>query len=271
MHDMAAEFAWLWAAVIAYVAAGSLALGGAALRRVPERAVLLLMATAIALHTVAIALRWVRLGHGPFVTLFEVLSSNVWSLALAFTLAYWRIRALRPSAAFVVPILFLVMGWLMTSSPEASHLPPTYHTPWLWVHVGFGKVFLGAVLVAVGISGVILARAAQPWRFPTIPDSARLERLAFRFMVVGFLFETLMLVAGALWAQDAWGRYWAWDPLETWAFLTWLALAGFLHARVTLRITPPLGAAMVVGVFLVAFLTFFGVPFVSVAPHKGPL
>jgi ABC-type transport system involved in cytochrome c biogenesis permease subunit len=164
-----------------------------------------------------------------------------------------------------------MMGWLLTTSPEASHLPPTYHTPWLWVHVGMGKVFLGAVLVALGISGVILWRSlpGRGTRFANLPDDVRLERLAFRFMVLGFLFESLMLVAGALWANDAWGRYWAWDPLETWAFATWLLLAAFLHARVTLRLAPPVGAAMVVAVFCLAFLTFFGVPFFSVGPHKG--
>jgi len=81
----------------------------------------------------------------------------------------------------------------------------------------------------------------------------------------------LMLVAGAVWAQDAWGRYWAWDPLETWAFVTWLTLAGFLHARASLKLAPAAGAAMIMAVFVVAFLTFFGVPFVSMAPHKGAI
>ena len=135
----------------------------------------------------------------------------------------------------------------------------------------FGKIFLGAVLVAVGIAGVILLRHAHiavP-RFVSLPDDTRLENLAFRFMILGFVFETLMLIAGAIWAQDAWGRYWAWDPLETWAFLTWLTLAFFVHARVTLRLQPRHSALFILGVFVLAFLTFFGVPFVSTAPHKG--
>jgi ABC-type transport system involved in cytochrome c biogenesis permease subunit len=130
------------------------------------------------------------------------------------------------------------------------------------VHVALGKVFLGAVLVAVGLSGMILARLPRP---------EALEELAFRFMAIGFVFETLMLVSGAIWAQDAWGRYWAWDPLETWAFLTWLSLAAFLHARVAFRLSPRASALMILGVFALAFLTFFGVPFVSTAPHKGAI
>lgn len=265
------ELPWLWGALIAYVGAGTLAVVAVVMGRRPERAILSLMAAGIALHAVSIALRWARLDHGPFVTLFEILSSNVWSLTLVFAIAYARVRALRPAAAVVMPVLFVLMGWLLVASPGEGRLPPTYHTIWLYVHVAFGKIFLGSVLVAVGISGLVLARAASAARarLASLPADDRLDELAFRFMVLGFVFETLMLVAGAIWAQDAWGRYWAWDPLETWSFVTWLALALFLHLRVTYRLAPRLGACAVMAVFALAFLTFFGVPFVSTAPHKG--
>jgi cytochrome c-type biogenesis protein CcsB len=265
------EIRLLWAAIVLYVLGGSLAIFGVVLKRRPERAVLALLALGLLLHTASLGVRWERLGHGPFVTLFEILSSNVWSLALVFSLAYWRIPQIRASAAVVMPILFVMMGWLMLTHPGEGHFPPTYRTPWLYIHIGFGKVFLGAVLVAVGIAGVILLRAAGIGveKFARLPDSGRLDELSFRLMAVGLIFETLMLVAGAIWAQDAWGRYWAWDPLETWAFLTWIALAFALHARITFKTRPQTGAVMVIGVFVIAFLTFFGVPFISTSPHKG--
>lgn len=249
----------LWSALLVYVVAGSIAIVALALERRAERWILPLLALGLGLHGAALAARWVAVGHGPFITLFEILSSNVWSLTLVFTLAYWRVPAVRPAAAFVMPVLFILMGWLLVAHPGEGHFPPTYRTLWLYVHVGLGKVFLGAVLVAVGLSGLILARLA----------AQGLEELAFRFMAIGFVFETLMLVSGAVWAQDAWGRYWAWDPLETWAFLTWLSLAAFLHARVAFRIGPRASAMMIIGVFVLAFLTFFGVPFISTAAHKG--
>ncbi len=271
---MTTELQLLWAALLAYVAAGTVAIVGVVMgRRAAERVVLPLVACGLAVHAASLALRWERLGHGPFITLFEVLSSNVFSLLLVFAIAYARVRAIRPTAALVMPILFLMMGWLLVANAGDSHLPQTYHTLWLWVHVGLGKVFLGSVLVAVGISGVVLLRAAGIGRarFAALPDDGKLERLALRFMVLGFVFESLMLVAGAIWAQNAWGRYWAWDPLETWAFMTWLALAFFLHLRATTRLAPVLGSAAIVAVFVLAFLTFFGVPFVSTAPHKGAI
>jgi cytochrome c-type biogenesis protein CcsB len=255
---------------VVYVIAGSAAIFGVVFKKRPERSVLLLMLAGIVLHTISIALRWERLGHGPFVTMFEILSSNVWSMMLAFALAYWRLPAIRASAAVVMPILFMVMGWLLTSNPGEVHLPPTYHTIWLFIHIGFGKVFMGAVLVAVGLSGVILLRAAgKGQRFERLPEDAHLGELTFRCMAVGFIFETLMLIAGAIWAQDAWGRYWNWDPLETWAFLTWLVLAFSLHLRLTYRLSPKAGAWLVLAVFVTAFLTFFGVPFISETPHQG--
>jgi cytochrome c-type biogenesis protein CcsB len=265
------ELRVLWMALLAYVVAGSIGIIAVLLKKRPERTVLGLIALGLVLHTASIALRWERLGHGPYVTMFEILSSNVWSMMLAFAIAYWRLPAIRPSAAIVMPVLFMVMGWMLMTSPGEGHLPPTYHTTWLYIHIGFGKVFFGAVVVALGISGVILARgtAYGASRFERLPPNGALSELAFRCMSIGFVFETLMLIAGAIWAQDAWGRYWAWDPLETWAFLTWLVLAGSLHARFTYKLGPRAGALLVVAVFTVAFLTFFGVPFISTRPHKG--
>lgn len=265
------ELKILWAALLAYVFAGSIAIVAVLLKKRPERTVLALMTAGLLLHTASIAMRWERLGHGPFITLFEILSSNVWSMMLAFALAYWRIPAIRPSAAVVMPVLFTVMGWLLMTNPGEGHLPPTYHTIWLYIHIGFGKVFFGAVLIALGISGVILARrtAFGAGRFERLPDDRRLAELSFRCMAIGFVFETLMLIAGAIWAQDAWGRYWAWDPLETWAFITWLIVGISLHARLTFNLSPRLGAWLVIGVFVSAFLTFFGVPFISNTPHQG--
>jgi len=260
----------LWLALLGYVAAGIVAIFGVMLRRHPNRTVLALLLLGLLLHTVAIGLRWVRIGHGPYVTMFEILSSNVWSLTFLFTLAYWRFKPVRPIAALVTPVLFMMMGWMMLTSPRVGHLPATYDTIWLYVHILMGKVFLGSVFIALGMAGVVLARALSGNdRFARMPNDISLDELAYRFMGIALIFDSLMLVSGAIWAQDAWGRYWNWDPLETWAFLTWLILAAAIHIRLTLQPAPVRSALLVVLVFVMGFLTFFGLPFISQAPHKG--
>ena len=261
----------LWCALLSYVVAGAIAIVALVLGKRPDRTVFTVLVVGLALHALSLGLRWERVGHGPFITMFEILSSNIWSLTLVFMLAYWRFPSIRPVAALVMPVLFVMMGWLLTTSPVEGHFPPTYRTVWLYIHVGLGKVFLGAVLVAVGLAAVVLLRAAgvSHERLARLPADDRLDDLSFRFIALGLIFETLMLVTGAIWAQDAWGRFWSWDPLETWALLTWLLLAFTIHLRLIAKTSPRLSAALIVTVFALAFLTFFGIPFISTAPHKG--
>ncbi|PWB61698.1 MAG: hypothetical protein C3F16_07960 [Betaproteobacteria bacterium] len=255
------ESTWLGIAVAAYGLAAAAALAGGALRRRADLAVAILLGAGVAAHTASLAARWVRVGHGPFIAMFEVLSSNVWSLSLLFLAAFLKVKAVRPAAAVALPVVFILMAWMLFTHPDDGHLPATYRTLWLYAHVAFGKVFLGALLVATAVSGLML--------LPGRDGEDGREPLVLRFLALAFVFESLMLVTGAVWAQDAWGRYWAWDPLETWSFLTWIGIALLLHARVTLRVPPRATAAMVVTVFALAFLTFFGVPFISTALHKG--
>ncbi|MBX3608105.1 MAG: cytochrome c biogenesis protein CcsA [Piscinibacter sp.] len=235
--------------------------GLAAWRRIAVGMALPLFALGVLLHTGALGLRWAALGHGPFTTLHEILSSNLWSLSLVLALAAATRPEVRAAWPAALPVLAVLAGWLALSDASPGHLPPTYATPLLYLHTLVGKLYLGLLLVAVALG----ARAWWPG------DAARSDELAYRFAAVAFVFDTLMLIVGAAWAQDAWGRYWAWDPLETWAFASWLALAAALHARAALRPAPRRHAVWLAAVFGLAFLTFFGVPFVSTAPHQGAL
>lgn len=264
------ETTLLWTALAAYAAAFVAAwrpAGVVARRSAP----LPLLAAAIVLHTGALAWRWGERGHGPFTTLHEILSSNLWSLALVVAAAAAAVRELRLALVAAAPVLALLAAWLAVSDAGAGHLPPTYATPLLYVHALFGKLFLGLLLAAVALAAMPWLRtsawaASQVARWPGDP---RFAQLAHRFAAFAFVADSLMLIVGAVWARDAWGRYWAWDPLESWAFLTWLAFVTALHARTSLRPAPRTWAVWLAIVFVLAFLTFFGVPFVSTAPHKG--
>lgn len=260
----------LWVAIAGYAAAAVLA--GRAFQRgeVPGRAFGAALVGALLVHAVSIGVRWERLGHGPFVTMHETLSSNLLSLLGLYGLAWLAIPALRPVTALAFPVPLVMAAWVMDTNPAPGHLPPTYHTTLLYLHVSTGKVFLAATLAAMSLGHAVLLRRAGA-RLAFVPPDAVLEAWAHRLLGVAFVFDTAMLVLGALWAQDAWGRYWGWDPLETWSFLTWAALGICLHARSLAGRQPALQAVLATAVFVVAFFTFFGVPFVTIAQHRGAI
>jgi ABC-type transport system involved in cytochrome c biogenesis permease subunit len=214
---------------------------------------------------IAIWVRWQRESQGPFLTLYDVLLSNVFSLTLVFLCAYLLVRAIRPAAVVILPVLLLLGVWLLMAPPQAIPLPPTFDNNWLWLHVISGKIFFGLCLTAAGASLLLIIKSIRK-----APPSGNIDNAIWKLMSLAFVCNSLMLIAGAVWAYSAWGRYWAWDSLEIWALLTWLSLGLLLHARITFRQLPStyLWAGNLL-VFVLAFLTFLGIPFISVAPHKG--
>ena len=265
------ETVLLWSGMLGYAAAAGVA--ASAMRSGRPRTgweLGLLLGGALG-FALAVADRWARLGHGPFLTLYEVILSNLVTLGFVYAFVHWRFASARRAAPGVLSVLVLLSVWALVLPATASRLPPTYHNPWLWAHLATGKLFLATCLVAVGLAGALLLRRSPLVRPQWMSGSSEreLDGLAWRFLALAFVFHSLMLITGAIWAQDAWGRYWSWDPLETWAFTTWLAMALTLHARVTFDLAPWLGWCLILVVFVLAFLTFFGVPFVSQTPHKG--
>ncbi len=280
MNHIVAEQPWLWAGLTAYLLATLAAMWGVSPRlagsevtqaRRHEKAVLGFITLGVLLLTIAIAVRWVRIGHGPWLNLFELLMSQLWSLGLIYALLYWRLPGLRPSAVIVMLVMWILGSWVLLVEPADSHFPATYYNTWKWFHVGLGKVFLALMLAGVGLGGVMILRLTERGRrwFRAMPGNAVIDKLAWRMMMLALVFDSLMLITGAVWAQDAWGRYWAWDALETSSFFTWLLLAVGLHIRLSFKIPPWLSGAIIIGIFVLAFVTYFGVPYISPAAHKG--
>ena len=286
VNEIATELPWLYSGLTAFALATFVAIWGVVPKhqvgsptmgelqstaRQHEKLVLTLLVMGLVLLTVAIVDRWIRIGHGPWISLFELLMSQIWSLGIIFTLAYWRLPGLRASAVIGLPVLWILGTWVIMIDPKASHFPATYYNEWKWIHVALGKIYLALLLLGVSLSGVMIARHFKKTAvfFTRMPADEMLDRIAWRFMMLALVFDSLMLIAGAVWAQDAWGRYWSWDALETSAFLTWLALALGLHLRLTYKIPAWVGGMMIIGVFVLAFTTYFGMPYLSPAAHKG--
>lgn len=226
-----------------------------------RRGVTALAAIAVASLGAAIAVRWSQYGQGPFLTLYEILLSSTFSLGLVFVGACLMTGVAAFTAAPVLGVLAGLGLWTLSVSRDVIPLPATFDNPWLWVHLAAGKLFLGACLL--GAAGAAVLAVGKVVR----TDDR--EAFVWRAALTAFVFEGFMLLSGAVWAQDAWGRYWGWDPLETSALLTWLVLGALLHARVSFALPDWAARLWLNGVFVLAVLTFFGVPFFSLAPHKG--
>lgn len=261
----------LWTALVGYSLACAIAIVAVVLRKRPERTLLVILALSTGLHTLALGARWVRVEHVPVSNSFEMLSANIWGLMVAVALGYWLLPKVRAFAAVVMPVVIMLMGWMLLLSSAESALPRTYNTVWLFIHIGFIKLFLGSAFIALGIGGIVLLRAANIGRdrFARLPNDELLDATAYRCMALAMIFDTLGVVAGAIWAEDAWGRYWFWNPLEVWSLVTWLSIGLMLHVRASFRTAPTTNAGLIVLTWVIAFFTFFGIPFVSTAMHKG--
>ena len=259
-------------AVVLLVAATLVQLAGATFGRAVYRPIAAIYAGVVTVLAAAIAGRWVREGQGPFLTFYDVLLSNLFSLTFMFLLVTMLVPAVRFGTVIASPLLLVLGVWLTGMSAIAEPLPGAFDNAWLWVHVLSGKLFLGLCLTAAAAAGVLLLQHFGLSRRAAMlaPHPHQTEQVIWALFFVGFICHSVMLVAGAVWAHSAWGRYWSWDPLETWTLVTWPMLGGILHARVTFRnLSRQAGHALILVAFVIAFLTFFGVPFVSIAPHKG--
>jgi len=172
---------------------------------------------------------------------------NMYEFALGGTLAamavwlFWSTRRdVRWAGLFVVGPVLLILGLAVTVLyVEAGDLVPALHSWWLVIHVSAATLCAGLFTVGAVTSGLYLLqnrweRTGSTSSFARkLPSAATLDRISYRTIAFAFPIWTFAVIAGAIWAEAAWGRYWGWDPKETWAFITWLIFAGYLHARAT--------------------------------------
>ncbi|MFD1721229.1 c-type cytochrome biogenesis protein CcsB [Amnibacterium endophyticum] len=214
-------------------------------RRTSARVGLALTVVALVLHAGAVVLRGVAAGRVPWANMYEFSMTGTLVMVLVFLGVLTRID-LRFLGSVITGFVVLLLGIATVGfHVEVSPLQPALQSYWLVLHVlvailGTGFFTLAAALSAVQLLQVRRQRqvdAGRPERLKllaTVPTADRLENLAYRISVVGFILWTFTLIAGAIWADHAWGRYWGWDTKEVWTFIIWVVYAGYLHARATL-------------------------------------
>ena len=197
-----------------------------------EAAAAWLLGLSLAPLAATLALRWAEVGHGPYQTRYEVISADAFLLVLAWLVVMLLVRSLRALGTLVAPVAFLLLGWAVSSFDRKQDVPIIFKSWWLALHIGFAKLFFATICLAAACAVVYLVRARRPAALARLPSPERLALYEHQLTLVSFLFLGVMIVAGALWAHQSWGRYWGWDPIETSSLVTWIGFGIILHFRV---------------------------------------
>jgi cytochrome c-type biogenesis protein CcsB len=176
--------------------------------------------------------------------MYEFVMAITCAAVIAFLGLSFRFRVYEAGLFLMAPVV-LALGLCATVLyTAAGPLVPALHSYWIWIHVTAMTVAIGSYIVAATFTVLYLIahrharKAASPGAgfgavLGRLPGADALDRLSYRTVIFAFPIWTFAIIAGAIWADQAWGRYWGWDPKETWAFITWVVYAGYLHARAT--------------------------------------
>jgi cytochrome c-type biogenesis protein CcsB len=216
---------------------------------VPERRKLARVAMALtvigfALQFAATLMRGVAASRVPWANMYEFAMTGTLIIVAVFLLVNlkWDMKFL---GSFVTGLVLLLLGLAATRYyVEIVPLPPALQSYWLVIHVFVATLATGFFALGFALSLMqllqtkrelaVAAKEKTRLAFLTrLPDSVQLENYAYRLIIIGFVLWTFTLIAGAIWAEKAWGRYWGWDTKEVWTFIIWTIYAGYIHARST--------------------------------------
>ena len=164
--------------------------------------------------------------------------------------------------AIVMPVVFIIIGYAAMQNREVKELMPALQSGWLSVHVCTAIISYGSFGVSFAVSIMFLLRDKMkdnPFWEKNIPGSEKLDSISYRAVSLGFLFLTFVLITGAVWAEQAWGSYWSWDPKETWALITWFIYAIYLHLRISRGWKGKSAAIFATVGFICVIFTYIGV------------
>lgn len=221
----------------------------------------IVMAAGFVVHTVSIVIRGINAGRLPLTNQFEFATAFAWGIALCF-LIFVKKYDFNALGCFVAPVAFLVIGYAAMQSREIHAVMPALQSNWLGFHVCTAIIAYGSFAVSFGVSMVYLMKPGllkSSFMQKHIPDDDKLDTISYRAVSLGFLFLTLCIITGAVWAKRAWGAYWSWDPKETWSLITWIIYAIYLHLRLNKGMRGKESAIFAVAGFICVIFTYIGV------------
>lgn len=219
------------------------------------------ISAAFVLHTAALVVRGIGAGRLPLSNQYEFATSFAWGICLCFLVFLWKYK-FQALGAFVTPVIFLIIGYAAMQSREVRDLMPALRSYWLGIHVSSAIISYGGFGVSFAVSLMFLLRQKMQgnsfWE-EHIPEEKKLDMISYRAVSLGFLFLTFVIITGAIWAERAWGRYWSWDPKETWSLITWIIYAIYLHLRLSKGWKGKTAAVFAVIGFICVIFTYIGV------------
>lgn len=235
-------------------------------RRWTGPALVTLLTTGAVLQTVYLGWRWMEAERPPFSNMFESLAL----LALTLVVLYLAIRVriklpMLDTAASLAALLVLLYAGSFES--DIRPLMPALKSNWLTFHVCSCMIAYGGFMISFfSAIGYLVAARGGSRIAPETRDS--LEIVTDKSIALGFLFLTIGVITGAVWANDAWGTYWSWDPKETWSLITWFAYAIYLHCSYMMDWRGKRAAWIAIISFACVVMTYIGVNFLMKGLHS---
>lgn len=266
---ISSQTAIMWMSALVFIATGAYWLGLLARSDFAEKTGSALTWCAVTMGTTGLLVRWYEsyligtdVGHIPVSNLYEVFV--LFSLITGLLYLYYEGHyATRRMGAFVLLVISAAVAFLLWYSfsreaHEIQPLIPALQSYWMKVHVPANFIGYGAFALAamIGVAELLVRRGILASRLPSLDV---LGDVMYKAIAIGFAFFTIATILGALWAAEAWGTYWQWDPKETWAFIVWLNYAAWLHIRLTKGLRGPMLAWWAVIGLLVTAFAFVGV------------
>ena len=266
---ISSQTAIMWMSALVFIATGAYWLGLLARSDFAEKTGSALTWCAVTMGTTGLLVRWYEsyligtdVGHIPVSNLYEVFV--LFSLITGLLYLFYEGRyATRRMGAFVLLVISAAVAFLLWYSfsreaHEIQPLIPALQSYWMKVHVPANFIGYGAFALAamIGVADLLVRRGILASRLPSLEV---LGDVMYKAIAIGFAFFTIATILGALWAAEAWGTYWQWDPKETWAFIVWLNYAAWLHIRLTKGLRGPMLAWWAVIGLLVTVFAFVGV------------
>jgi cytochrome c-type biogenesis protein CcsB len=266
---ISSQSAIMWMSALFYLATGSYWLGTLSRSEFAARVGTGLTWSAVTMGLIGMLVRWYEsylispdVGHIPISNLYEVfvLFALITALLYLYYEGYYKTRQM---GSFVLLVIAAAIGFLLwytfdRQAHEIQPLVPALQSWWMKIHVpanfvGYGSFSLAAM---IGVAYLVAQKGILATRLPQLEV---LDDVMYKAIAIGFAFFTIATILGAMWAAEAWGGYWSWDPKETWALIVWLNYAAWLHLRLVKGLRGAVLAWWAVVGLLVTTFAFLGV------------